>query len=69
MLLEVLLDFSDHFNGVKSFHLALHAEGFTETHEDFRFVGVQESGVDADDFQNLIWVALFLDQGSLYLGH
>ena len=50
MLLEVLLNFSDHFNSVKRFHLALHAEGFTETHEDFRFVGVQESGVDADDF-------------------
>lgn len=69
MLLEVLLDFSDHFNSVKRFHLALHAEGFTETHEDFRFVGVQESRVDADDFQNLVWVFLFFDQGSLYLGH
>lgn len=69
MLLEVLLDFSDHFNSVKRFHLALHAKGFTETHEDFRFVGVQESRVDADDFQNLVWVFLFFDQGSLYLGH
>ena len=69
MLLEVLLNFSDHFNGVKRFHLALHAERFTETHEDFRFVGVQESGIDADDFQNLVWVSLFFDQGSLYLGH
>jgi len=67
MLHKVLLNFSNHLDCVERFHLALHAQGFAEAHQDFRLVGVQQGCVDADHFQNQ--TRLLLDQSSFYLGY